>query len=87
MALCDAYLKFAKKYYRRPKCDKVFEAIAIGYALAPLRSLFGSTSADDFGPRSLKAVRDKMIAMGWCRNQVNNAGQSSKKNVQMGGQQ
>jgi hypothetical protein len=33
--------------------------------------LYGHTLANAFGPRTLKALREKMIAAGWCRKLVN----------------
>src|SRR5215204_2791094 len=39
--------------------------------LKPLRRLYGATAAADFGPRALRAIRDQLIASGWCRNVVN----------------
>ena len=41
-------------------------------ALKPLRQLYGSTPAAEFGPKKLKAVRQKMIENGLCRRVINN---------------
>ncbi|MGA2256154.1 MAG: tyrosine-type recombinase/integrase [Thermoguttaceae bacterium] len=41
-------------------------------ALRPLRQLYGSTPAAEFGPKKLKAVRQKMIENGLCRRVINN---------------
>lgn len=71
IGLCNAYLKFARSYYRKRDSDLPKESIAIDYALRPLRQMFGRTRAADFGPRKLKEVRDAMVASGWCRSQVN----------------
>jgi integrase len=68
--LAEAYLRFARSYYvkhGRP----TREAEGIEYATRPLRHLYGPTPARDFGPRALKAVRQKMIESGLCRNEVN----------------
>ena len=41
-------------------------------AIWPLRQLYGLTPAADFGPQSLKAVRQHMVTeQGLCRNVVN----------------
>ena len=36
-----------------------------------LRELYGTIPAKDFGPLALKAVRTKMISLGWARNNIN----------------
>ena len=36
-----------------------------------VRPLYGRTAVSDFGPLSLKAVRQKMIEVGWCRTNIN----------------
>lgn len=42
-------------------------------ALRPLRKLYGTTAAAEFGPLALKAVRQHMIdELGSCRRSVNN---------------
>lgn len=69
--LCRSYLKFADGYYRTRGDGIPQEAMAIRYALAPLRELFGRSRAAEFGPLRLKAVREAMIAKGWCRSSVN----------------
>ncbi len=40
-------------------------------ALRPLTDLYADTLAAEFGPRALKAVRQKMVERGWCRPYVN----------------
>ena len=47
------------------------EPASIRRAIRPLRKLYGHTSARDFGPLALKAVRQAMIDSGLCRNEVN----------------
>jgi len=39
--------------------------------LRPLRELYADTLAAEFGPRALKAVRQKMLDAGWCRPYIN----------------
>lgn len=41
------------------------------FSLAPVKQLYGHTSAAEFGPRALAAVRQKMIESKLCRNLVN----------------
>src|SRR5262249_32455734 len=65
------YWKFAAKHYG-------FEAepgrggyVCLREALKVVRSLYGRTPARDFGPKSLKACRQKMIDKDWSRKYVN----------------
>jgi hypothetical protein len=65
------YLQFANGYYSR-------DGVATGEvrnlkdAMVPLRELYGFTSVYDFGPRSLKAVRQYMITnCDLCRGVIN----------------
>lgn len=69
--VADAYLVFAKKYYFPPAGSSCHEAENIEFALRPLQKLFGDTPAAAFGALRLKQVRDEMVAMGWCRKQIN----------------
>lgn len=39
--------------------------------IRPLKQLYGMTPAKDFGPLTLKAVRQKMVEVGWCRTTIN----------------
>ena len=41
-------------------------------AVRGVRELYGSTPADDFGPRALLAVRQAWVEHGYCRTTVNN---------------
>jgi len=41
------------------------------YALKPLRELYGSQPAAKFSPKCLRAVRQRMVERGWCRNVIN----------------
>jgi hypothetical protein len=57
-----AYLRYAEGYYR--KNDKPTSQVErIKLALKPMRELYGHTAANDFGPKALKAVRERMITM------------------------
>jgi integrase len=66
-----AYWQHAEGYYRGADGESTNELVEIRYALKPVKALYGHTPADGFGPLGLKAVRDNMIAAGWCRNRVN----------------
>ena len=61
-----AYLRWAKAYYRQSS-----EPQNIVYAFRPLKELYSRTSAVAFGPLALKAVRQRMIADGICRTEIN----------------
>jgi integrase len=41
------------------------------YALKPLKELYGRTTAAEFSPLKLKAIRERMIEGGLCRSEVN----------------
>jgi integrase len=47
-------------YAQRRNVDKIVSRIRV--ALTPLVKLFGSTAASEFGPKSLKLVRDAIVA-------------------------
>ena len=65
-----AYWGFAEGYYVKDgKPTK--ELGCMREALQPLRDLYASTPASEFGPKSLQAVRQHMVEEGLCRNVVN----------------
>jgi integrase len=66
-----AYWRHAETYYRRPDGTPTGEPTKIKLAVKPLKSLYGMTLAEDFGPKSLKALRDKMVDGGLCRLTAN----------------
>jgi len=66
-----AYWQFAETYYCKDG-EPTKELECMKEAIWPLRQLYGSTKAVDFGPQALKAVRQHMIAeQNLCRNVVN----------------
>lgn len=68
--LLSRYRKFAESYYvYQGKPTKEF--VNLKYAMRPLRQLYGSTLASDFGPLKLKAMQQHFIELGICRTQVN----------------
>jgi hypothetical protein len=62
-ALVVKYDDFAKAYYIKNGVP-TDERYAIKVAIAPLVKLYGSTPADEFGPKRLKAVRQQIISKG-----------------------
>jgi integrase len=67
MELISAYFGWAKGYF----LGGSREVEQIKYALRPLKSLYGRTTASGFGPLALKAVRQRMIDDGLCRTEIN----------------
>ncbi len=67
-----AFWRHAEGHYRDPDGTPSEELGNIKAALRPLRALYGDTPARNFGPLSLRAVRDRMIADGLMRTTVNN---------------
>lgn len=66
-----AFWKYAEPHYRRPDGKPSTELEELRRSVIPLRKLYGHTPAADFGPKALAAVRQQMIAAGWCRSLVN----------------
>lgn len=69
-SIVEAFLLHAKSYYS-PTDPSGREYVGIKYAVEPLCKLFGLTDANQFGPKSLKLVRDEMIGRGWSRKLIN----------------
>ena len=69
--LIHGFWQHAQIYYRKPDGTPTTELDNIRQALRPLRRLYGQTAADQFGPKSLKALREHMIVLGWCRSNIN----------------
>ena len=65
-----AYAVFAKDYYVKDG-QPTGELANMRDALRPLRHLYGSTVAAEFGPKRLKALQQNMIADGLSRGVVN----------------
>ncbi|NLS92544.1 MAG: hypothetical protein GXX96_10320 [Planctomycetaceae bacterium] len=65
------YWKFAETYYQR-NGKPTSELGCMHDALMPLRQLYSHTPAAEFGPRSLKAVRQAMLGANLCRGVINN---------------
>jgi len=65
-----AYWRFAKSHYQRAG-KPTGTLVGIRVAVRPLHRLYGSTSAGDFGPKKLKAVRRHMVDLGLSRSVIN----------------
>jgi len=65
-----AYWKFAKGYYSKDG-HPTKELACMREALRPLQQLYGQVKAEDFGPKSLKAVRQHMVGERLSRGLVN----------------
>ncbi|MFM8475564.1 MAG: tyrosine-type recombinase/integrase, partial [Planctomycetaceae bacterium] len=68
--LAAAYLTWADGHFLK-NGKPTSEIHCIKSAVKPLVDLYGFTPCDGFGPLALKAVREKMVASGWCRNTIN----------------
>jgi hypothetical protein len=66
-----AFWEHAKVHYRRPDGSPTSELDNFRQALRPLRRLYGTSSSLKFGPQALKAVREHMISLDWCRTNIN----------------
>ncbi|MBI1311301.1 tyrosine-type recombinase/integrase [bacterium] len=65
-----AYFRFAQTYYVK-NGEQTGEVSLIRDTMRVLRVHYGTSTADSFGPLKLKAVRESMIAKGWCRTEIN----------------
>ena len=71
-ALILAFWKHAERHYARPRGrSATTELQNLRDALHPLRSLYGSTRAGEFGPAALRTVRESMIEAGLSRTTIN----------------
>ena len=66
-----AFWKHAQDHYRSPDGEPTGELVNIKAALRPLRQLYGTTPAAEFGPLGLRSVRQSMIAAGLMRTTIN----------------
>jgi hypothetical protein len=60
-----AYWRHAEQHYRRPDGTPTKELADIRLSCRPLKALYGDTTAKDFGPLALKALRESMVAGNW----------------------
>jgi integrase len=71
LELVAQFWAHAETFYRKADGTPTTELDNFRQALRPLKALYGSTPARDFGPRSLTAVRQRMISLGWARTNIN----------------
>lgn len=69
--LIEGFARHAVTHYRRHDGSQTSEVRAFQDALAVVGELYGDTPAAEFGPRALKAVRQRFLDRGWCRTLVN----------------
>jgi hypothetical protein len=68
--LCAAYLDYVPGYYQKNGIP-TRQVDHIKTVIKQLVALYGSISAEEFGPRALKTLRQTMIDKGWCRGYIN----------------
>jgi integrase len=66
-----SYWRYAEEYYGFRSDRERGDGACLRGALSIIRQLYGHSSAQDFGPLSRKACREKMIEKGWSRSYVN----------------
>jgi integrase len=71
LEVCDRYWTHAQTYYVKPSGEPSGWLSHIHLALHLVRSLYGNTPAEDFGPLALKAIRQTQIGKGHSRGYVN----------------
>ena len=64
------YRAFCERHYVKDGRPSA-EVALLGYALKPVRELYGNTLAADFGPLALKAIQQHFIDKKICRTQIN----------------
>ena len=68
--ICLSYWSHAEGHYVKYG-EPTSEIDCYRSCLCILRELYGTIPAKDFGPLALKAVRAKMVELGWARTNVN----------------
>ena len=66
-----AFWRHAEKHYRRPDGEPTQELENLRTALRPLRKLYGSSPAADFGPLALRSIQQELIRSGLGRTTIN----------------
>lgn len=69
--LIARFWSHVEAFYRKPDGSLSGEAENYRLALRPLKELYGSSLAAEFGPMTFRAVREKAIQIGWCRSHLN----------------
>jgi len=70
--LISRFWEHAKTYYVRPDGTHTSEISNFKRSLKILKETYALRQANEFGPLALRAVREKMIALGWVRKSINN---------------
>ena len=79
--LAARYWKFAKGYYVK-NGKPTDEQPGLKVALGTLKSGYGKTTVDEFGPLALVAIQNKLVSRGNCRRYVNqNIGRIKRRSV------
>jgi hypothetical protein len=66
-----AYIGHALQQYRGEDGEPGDELRHIKTVCRYVREMYGNTHAAEFGPKALKAVRERFVAENWCRTTVN----------------
>ena len=69
--LLAAFFDHADEYYRKPDGSSGSEVHAYRLAITPLKRLYGTARASDFGPRCLKVIRHEFLTRGLARTTIN----------------
>jgi len=77
--LCLTFLRHAETHYVK-NGKPTSEVDILKSVIRPLNELYGMLPAKDFGPLALKAVRVKMVEIGWTRGTIN-AGMSRIRRI------
>ncbi len=70
-SLVLAYWRHAEGHYRGVNGEPTQELENMRDAIRPLRKLYGSTQATDFGPLALRSIQQEMVRSGLCRTTIN----------------
>ncbi len=79
MEICARYWHHAQQYYVRSDGSPTQSIDSVKQALRPLKAMYGSTLAVDFGPKALRAIRQVWIDRGLARKTVNDYTASVKR--------
>jgi hypothetical protein len=66
-----AFWRHAQQHYRGADGKPTGECDNLRDALRPVRKLYGTTPALDFGPLALRAIQEEMVRAGLCRTVIN----------------
>ncbi|MFP6585019.1 MAG: hypothetical protein VCD00_20980, partial [Candidatus Hydrogenedentota bacterium] len=69
--ICRDYWLHCEEYYRLPNGKPSSSLDILRQALKPLVTMYGDSTASDFGPLSLRGIRDEWIENGLTRETVN----------------